>query len=67
MGLRGGLTLHRNELVAELFGLAFNLVFESLLALGIAGGPDALVIFELFGDHGVEDDGDLMSGGGGGC
>src|SRR5712671_3609505 len=66
-GLSGCFFLQWNELVAQFSGLAFDLLFEPFVTLGIPGGPDAFVIFDLFGDHGVENNGDLVCRRGGGC
>lgn len=60
-GLGCGLFLNRNELIAQLSGLTLDLIFQSLLPLGIASGPDGFVVFDLFGDDWVEDDGNFMS------
>src|ERR1700688_2373620 len=66
-GLCGCFFLQWNELVAQLSGLAFDLLFEPFVTLGIPGGPDGFVIFNLFGENGVENNGDLVCGRGGGC
>jgi hypothetical protein len=48
-----------NELVAQLFGLPLELDFESFLSVGVSGGPDGFVIFNLIFDHSVKDHCDL--------
>ena len=65
-----GLGLKRNELVAELFSLPLEFHLESLLPVGVSGGPDGFVIFDLIFDHSVKDHGDFVrsrSGGGPGA
>jgi hypothetical protein len=57
-----GLGFNGNELVAELFGLPFEFCFQPFLPLGISGGPQGLVIFDLILDHGVKDHCDLVGG-----
>jgi hypothetical protein len=36
-----------DELVAQLFGLPFELDFQSLLPVGVSAGPDGFVVFDL--------------------
>src|ERR1700720_1530127 len=59
--------LQWDELVAQLSGLAFDLLFEPFVTLGIPGSPDGFVVFDLFGNNGVENNGDLVCGRGCGC
>ena len=57
-----GLGFDWDKYVAELFSLPFEFCFEPFLPLGISGGPDALLIFDLIFDHGVKDHCDLVGG-----
>ena len=59
--------LKRHELVSEAACLAFEFLLESLLPLPISFGPGVVVVFDLFGDQRIKDNGDLVSGGGNAC
>jgi hypothetical protein len=51
-----------DKFVAQSFGLSFEFCFQPFLPLGVSGGPQGLVIFDLIFDHGVKDHCDLMGG-----
>ena len=51
-----------DKFVAQWFGLPFEFCFQPFLPLGISGGPQRLVIFDLIFDHGVKDHCDLVGG-----
>lgn len=53
-------------MIAQLFGLALDFVFESFVRLRIPTGPKGFIVFDLLLDHGVEDECDFVCGGGGG-
>jgi hypothetical protein len=49
-----------DKFVAQLFGLPFEFCFQPFLPLGVSGGSQGLVIFDLVFDHRVKDHGDLV-------
>src|SRR5215469_11688997 len=59
--LSGG--LNRHQFVAEQTGLPLDLLLKPLLSVFVPRRPDAVVVFDLFGNESVEDDGDLVCGG----
>ena len=65
--LHGGRDLQRNELVAESTSLPRESSLDSSLTLSIDGVPESVVEFDLAGDEGVEQGGDLAGGGGDGA
>jgi hypothetical protein len=54
--------LNRHQFVAKLTGLPLELLLKPLLSVFVPRGPDAVIVFDLFGDESVEDDGDLVCG-----
>jgi hypothetical protein len=63
----GGRDLQRNELVAESTSLPRESSLDSSLTLSVGGVPESVVEFDLAGDEGVEQGGDLAGGGGDGA
>jgi len=61
------LVLDGDELVAEAFRLSLEFGFEPALSVEVSGCPKGLVVFHLFPDERVEQNGDLVSGGRNGC
>src|SRR6266852_3669252 len=59
--------LNRHQLVSEVACLAFEFLLESLLSLSISFGPGTVVVFDLFGDQSIKDNGDLVSCGDNAC
>ncbi len=58
--LRRWLFLDRNQFIAELFGLAFDLGLKPALAFCIPLCPNALVVFDFVFHHRIKDHGDIM-------
>ena len=54
--------LNRHQFVAKLTGLPLDLLLKPFLPVFVPRGPDAVVVFDLFGNESVEDDGDLVCG-----
>jgi len=65
--LHGGRDLQWNALVAESTRLPRESSLDSSLTLSVGGAPEGVVEFDLAGDEGVEQGGDLAGGGGGGA
>ena len=55
--------LNRHPFVAKLTGLPLDLLLKPFLPVFVPRGPDAVVVFDLFGNESVEDDGDPVCGG----
>ena len=65
--LHGGRDLQRDELVAESTSLPRESGLDSSLTLSVDGVPESVVEFDLAGDEGIEQGGDLAGGGGDGA
>jgi len=54
--------LNRHQFGVKQSGLPLELLLNPLLSVVVPRGPDTVVVFDLFGNESVEDDGDLVCG-----